>query len=403
MKRGRVSTKRKAVAGIVAAVLLFAMLFTVGASYFLFVNSENQAYVQSLIPRVNNFDSQGMESLLVNTELLSSNNHVGFYVNNTGGVNANITTFIVYSSTATPLECVGKGLPASSCTAQSSKFTICSNASCSTDSSPSPSFVVVNVGKGTSVIDTGYTYSSTTVTIKVITARGETFAATYPVTSTSSSVGYAQDAGAFGDLYLTFSDYKSWTLTTTGCSTTGDFSGYCLSSVSSAYTVAANLKCYSTTYCDVFSVRVTDLNPNKKSIQLSQDSIFYQIYTSGANSKAGYLPWYIITNSSSNIYKHFHIINLTYNTPQTLVFGASGCLVANSGPNLSTCTTTVSGTGWLVQQGSNCGTSEPCGQVGISFINPIGWELSSLSATKSLSYSSLNYGQDIPFLSTLYS
>ncbi len=400
------SSKRKATAGIIASVILFAMIFTVGTSYFLFVNSTNQQYVQSLVPRVNTLSDAGTESLLVTTTLLSSNNHIGFYLNNTGGVNANVTAFLLYSSTSTPLQCVGKGLPASSCTAQSVTFTLCSNASCSTDVSPAPSSVVDNVGKGTSVVDTGYTYSTGTVTVKVITARGGVFSQTYPLTTTNNPVSNALNAGAIGDLYLTFTDYKSWTITTTGCSNSGDFSGYCLSSSSSAFSVSANNKCYSTFYCEIFSVRVTDLNQQKYSIQLSQVSLFYQLYSAGSNGKAGYYPWYVITNSSMNLYKHFHVINLTYNQPQTIIFGAATCLTANSGPNLATCTSTLTGTSWLTPQGTTCysgGTpTEPCGQIGVSFINPNGWELSSVSSTKNLAYSSMNYAQNLAFISTLY-
>jgi flagellin-like protein len=403
-RRGR--CKRKAIAGILATVIMFAMIFTVGASYFLFNYSLNGQYVRSLTPRMNNLNSMGSESLLVTTELLTGNNHVAFYVNNTGGLNANITTVLVYSSTGTPLQCLGKGLPSGACTAQGSTFSLCANSGCSSYVSPAPTFVVDNVGKGTSVVDTGYTYSGQTVTVKVITARGNVFSQTYPLTGINNPVPNALIAGGVGDLYLAFTNYKSWTITTTGCSTSGDFSGYCLSSASNAFSIPANNQCYSTFYCQIFSVRVTDLNQQRYSIQLSQVSLFYQLYQAGSNGKAGYYPWYIISNSSSNLYKHFHVVNLTYNQPQTLIFGAASCLSANSGPNLATCSSTLSGTGWLIPQGTACYSgnipTEPCGKVGVSFINPNGWELTSLSPTRNLAYSSINYAQNLAFISTLY-
>jgi len=37
---------RKAIAGIMAAIILFAMLFTVGTTYFLYVNLNNQLYTK---------------------------------------------------------------------------------------------------------------------------------------------------------------------------------------------------------------------------------------------------------------------------------------------------------------------------------------------------------------------
>lgn len=404
--RRQTTSKRKAVAGIVASVILFAMLFTVGASYFLFVNTQNQNYVESLIPNLNNLNSMNGEAAIVTTTLLSSNNHVGYYINDTGGLNLNMTAFLLYSSTGTPSNCVGKGLPGSSCTTQGTTFTLCTNSSCSTTQSPAPNFVVINVGKGSKVVDTGYTYGSTTVTVKVITARGNAFSQTYPPTTSNNPVSNALNAGAIGDLYLTFTDYKVWTVTQSGCSSAGDYSGFCLGTASSAFSVAANNQCYASTYCDVFSVRVTDLNQQHAFIQLSQMTIFYQLYQAGSNGKTGYYPWFIITNSSIYLYKHFHVINLTYNQPQTLIFGAASCLAAHSGPNLSTCTSTLSGNGWFVPQGTTCYSGntpiEPCGQIGVSFINPNGWELTTLSATKDLAYSSMNYAQNLAFISTLY-
>lgn len=405
MRRERPSYKRKAIAGVVSAVLFFAMLFTVGASYFLFVNYQNQSYIQSLVPRVNSLDSQGSETAVVTAVLLSSNNHVGFYLNNTGGMNINMTAFMLYaSSTGQPLICVGKGLPSSVCSSQSTTFTICTNASCSSTLSPSQSFVVDNVGNGTRVVDTGYTYADTTVTLKILTSNGVTFSQTYPDTTSNNPVASALNAGAIGDLYLTFSDYKSWTITTSGCNTTiVDFSGYCLGTASSAFAIPANNDCFpadTRLQCVVFSVRVTDLNQQHDSIQLSQISLFYQLYQAGNNGKAGYYPWYLISNSSTSLYNHFHVMNLTYNQPQTLIFGSVQCLAAYSGPNLSQCNgsppITLSEGNWFN------GPGQASGQVGVSFINPNGWELSSISPTSDLHYSTMNYAQNLAFLSTLY-
>lgn len=389
-------------AGIVSAVFLFAMLFTVGASYFLFVNYENQTYVHSLIPRVNSLDSQGSDSAMVTSVLLSANNDVGFYLNNTGGVNINMTAFLLYSSTGQPLVCVGKGLPSSACSSQSTTFAVCTNASCSSTLATSPSSVVDNVGSGTDVVDTGYKYVGTKVTLKILTSSGATFSQTYPETTSNSPVASALNAGAIGDLYLTFSDYKSWTITTSGCNTNiADFSGYCLGTSSSAFAIPADNECFTGVQCVVFSVRVTDLNEEHLTIQLSQISLFYQLYQAGANGKAGYYPWYLISNSSNSLYNHFHVMNLTYDEPQTLVFGSIYCLAANSGPNLSECNghapITLSAGDWFNSPGP------ASGQVGVSFINPNGWESSSLSATSDLNYTSMNYAQNLAFLSTLYS
>jgi len=48
---------RKAVAGILAALILFVMLFTVGTGYFLFVNQGNLLYTKALSARSNSIQS----------------------------------------------------------------------------------------------------------------------------------------------------------------------------------------------------------------------------------------------------------------------------------------------------------------------------------------------------------
>ena len=58
---------RKGVAGIIAAVLLFSMLFTVGTGYFLFVNNANTFYVKQLSDRTSAMQAQLNEILQVSS------------------------------------------------------------------------------------------------------------------------------------------------------------------------------------------------------------------------------------------------------------------------------------------------------------------------------------------------
>jgi len=44
---------RRGVAGILATVIMFAILFTVGTTYFIFAQAQNSSYVQSLIAATN--------------------------------------------------------------------------------------------------------------------------------------------------------------------------------------------------------------------------------------------------------------------------------------------------------------------------------------------------------------
>src|SRR6266851_4864904 len=173
MKMGKAARRtRRGTAGIVAAVIMFAILFTVGTSYFIFVNSTNNTYVKNLVSTSSNLQSAKAESLIVTT-LLMPNGNIGFYANNTAGVSMNMTVVYVVSSSGNMLRCGGVGLPA--------------GAGC-VNTTP-PLWILLNVGKGSAKIDTGYLYvAGTTDTVEVVTARGSTYSATYPPTSSNNAV-----------------------------------------------------------------------------------------------------------------------------------------------------------------------------------------------------------------------
>jgi hypothetical protein len=182
----RYTRSRRALSSTIATTFMFVMLFTIGTSYFLFVNNLNQQYTQNLQSAQRNLQGGLSESLTVSTVLLTSNSHVGFYVNNTasGSVTSNVTIAMVLASNGAILSCSGKALKAGSCSSQSTAFTACTNASCSTTASPAPNSIGVKAGKGSPVVDTGYTYvAATTVVVRVLTNLGSAFAMTYPPTS----------------------------------------------------------------------------------------------------------------------------------------------------------------------------------------------------------------------------
>ncbi|MDV3243931.1 MAG: hypothetical protein LYZ66_02000 [Nitrososphaerales archaeon] len=163
----RSSAKRKGIAGILGAVLLFVMLFTVGTSYFIFVNNTNFQYLQALVTRGNSLQSDLYESIQITT--LLTNNHVGFYINNTGGINVNVTAMFLLDSSGNVLKCEGKGVPTgASCYASNAAFPLLANSG-----KGAPSF---------GVVDSAYTYVGGTNTVKVVTQRGDVFSATYPIT-----------------------------------------------------------------------------------------------------------------------------------------------------------------------------------------------------------------------------
>ncbi len=169
--RGR-GRNRGATAGIVATVIIFSIIFTVGTGYAIFMNASEAQTSRSLLGASNNTQNRVGENLLLTT-LLLPNGDVGFYVNDTSGLNANMTVVYVFSSTGALLKCDGVGLPAS--------------AGCS-NTTP-PLWIVVNAGKGSPTMDTGFLYvGPTTDTLKISTARGGLYTATYPPTPNNNGV-----------------------------------------------------------------------------------------------------------------------------------------------------------------------------------------------------------------------
>ena len=167
MKMGRA---RRGVAGIIAVVIIFAILFTVGTSYYVFVEAQNAKYAESLLSAASRTQGSQAESMTVTT-LLESNGDVGLFANDTSTLPVNMTAALIISSTGALLECLGVGFPA--------------GAGCTNSTPTLP--MSVNPDGGSKAIDTEYQYASgTTVTVKVLTARGNTYSATYPDSGSQS-------------------------------------------------------------------------------------------------------------------------------------------------------------------------------------------------------------------------
>ncbi|MEM3804284.1 MAG: hypothetical protein QXX17_07725 [Conexivisphaerales archaeon] len=341
--------RRRAIAGIVAAVILFAMLFTTGLAFFLFLNSQNLRYSQSLLTRANNIQTSISENLLVTAS--TSNSYITFVVNNVGGVPSTIVAAIVtnssgyifayYNSTNSKI-----GLP-----------------------------IALNSGAASSQITTSVLYvSGNTYVIKVLTQAGNVFSATYPPTATSLAA-QALSSGAIGDLYLRFSSYTYYTVVSCQSSLSGS-SGYCLNQQGPAFTILT--KTTSGSAGIAFSIQVTNLNPNQLSITLDQYSLLLQNVFTGSQSFANTF-WYIITNktdSSGNnvIMSQYTPVVLPYNVPVTIIFGSG------SFGSFSPLPVKLTGNGpWTAQ----------------CFIISHGWKGIPQSQTP-------NYGQNMPYVTTLY-
>jgi hypothetical protein len=233
-------SRRTGTAGIIAAAFLFAMLFGVGASYFVFINSANQLYVKSQTSRTSLVLGALGESLSI-TSLLNSG-HIAFTATNLGATNANITAVYVLDSSNNVLKCDGRGLPSASC-------------SNSTPALP----LTVNVQGVTATVDTGYTYVSGTDTIKVFTARGGVYSTSYPTVLPN----YAKQAQSSGSMIVDLSTYR-W------INITGNSNDQQTGALVGGYpAVSIPTTCDGCSYPkQVFKITFTNLDPQSRAITL---------------------------------------------------------------------------------------------------------------------------------------
>lgn len=374
-----VHQRRRAMAGIVATVFMFAMLFTVGASYFLFVNQNNMLYSRAASERATALSSQHGEDLVISGGVDSSTSALTFTAQDLGAATATITGFFVLGSSGNVLAFCQAG----------------TGGSC-----PTLPFSV-NQGSTSGAVATGATYTSpNTYTISVVTQLGNVFSTTYPPTATSLA-SQALSSGALGDLYLSFNSYTYYSVATTGCPTGSGYSSSCLMTstgdTGSAFAVDHTV----TKSAYGFSITVKNLNPSYKDIILDQYTLLYESFFNGP-THVNDLPWYISSvGTESNglipIMNDYTPVVLTYDTPTTLYFLSSNCVsYASGGPS----------------GGSSCSSFSPttsqsyqysAGTVATIFILSNGWEYPpGTYSLSSLSYQTANYGQNSPYVSTLF-
>lgn len=343
------SDRLRAVSGVIGALILFVMLFTVGTSYFVFVNTNNSRFSQAFFNGSSAVLSRLSENLVLTTLLYR--NHIGVYWNNTGGIGVNATGLYVLDKIGTVMVCMGVGLP---------------------NSCAKVVFPYVDPGKGSGIVDTGYTPASgTTYIIKLVSQRGSVFTATYPPSSVSLAA-QALSSGAIGDLYLAFHSLKWYTIVT--CNTNQN----CLQNPQPGFSVPA-----SATYNPIaFSITVTNLNSQQQNITLDKYTFMTQFVpcTTGCGNQPTY-TWFLVSNSS-NVLSPFTGITLFYNRPVTLVFASQ------SAGTLTLCS------------GNSC-PRFPSGTITFGFI--ISHGCLGISQSRCLSSPTYdNYGQVAPYVSTLY-
>jgi flagellin-like protein len=350
---------RKAIAGILAAIMLFAMLFTVGTAYFLFVNGSNQVYSQALSGRASAVQERLSENLLVNAFL--ANNNISFSVSNVGGVPVNITYVLITNSTGAVLGYYNVNAPGIS-----------------------PRLpLYINVGGGLGQVITNIRYSSATnYTIRLVTYRGSVFSATYPPTA-QSLAAQALSSGAIGFIYLQFESFRWYNVTGT-CPSACQLQGG-LTAGKPAFAIDHNKM---GSYI-AFSINVTNLDPRQRPIVLDNFSyiVVFLSCIKGCGSQST-VYFYIVSYDQSGNLAPFTGIVLPYNRPVMLVFTsqAPGTLTPQpaTGPNSFTSSLALPAAlfSFAVLHGCIGLSQPPC-------------------RSTSPSYIQYGYGQTVPFLSTL--
>jgi hypothetical protein len=176
--------RRRALAGIVSAAILFAMIFSTGTAYFMYINSQNAAYTQALVNRSNSLTSKMNEAFTV-TPTESDGGTLEFTVQNTGQVPLTLATVFLMDNNGNVLEVYNDG-------------------SASPNTTPALP-LSLSSGVTSSEINTGFSYvSPNTYYIKVVTQRGNTQTVTYPPVVPN----YVLQAEASGSLTVNIATFK---------------------------------------------------------------------------------------------------------------------------------------------------------------------------------------------------
>jgi hypothetical protein len=150
------------------------MLFAVGDSYFLYTSRENVLYDQASASRLDALQQQHSENLAVNVGLKGSNLVVS--LSNNGGVSTTISSiYLVNQANGEVISPPGMiGQSGTNVSAANWPLSLVAGASTASISG----CIVGKTGCGIEIM--GYTYSSGTVYVSVVTARGNVFTGQYP-------------------------------------------------------------------------------------------------------------------------------------------------------------------------------------------------------------------------------
>ena len=332
-------SKKRGVSGIVASVILFTMLFTIGTGYLIAINQINHLYVKTYVKSSEQTQDQLKERLELIAMLV--NDKLSILTTNKGELPLSIITIMVRNA---------DGVVAGYYNASSSTIT--------------PRLPIFLNPLDTVSITTDIEPTSLQkYEIKLLTDRGNIFSATYPPVK-NELAARALSSGALGDLYLEFNSYSYYRVT----SNTLYYQGQ-------AFTIPVS---FVTNYYSAFSLTITNLNSEQKNIILDGYTRIFQFWGVGSSMRRA--TWYIVYNQSNTILNSYTPIELEYDKPTVLVF-ASRSPYTFQPVRLSGDEVPPQGTlaGVLILSH---------GWIGINY-NQIG-------------YTTPNYGQSSPYVTTLY-
>lgn len=170
----RVSRRRRGISGVFVALILFAMLFTVGANYFLYVNKSNLVTYQASAVRQDAL-LQGREEKLAIGVGLSGGNTLVVSASNIGGVPTSIASIYLTDTSGKTISPPGvMGQAQTNLSATQWPLTLNVGAKTSAISG------CVSGKTGCNIALSGYTYVSGNLFVNVVTGRGNTFSFAYP-------------------------------------------------------------------------------------------------------------------------------------------------------------------------------------------------------------------------------
>ena len=274
--------KRRGVSGIVAAVILFTMLFTIGTGYLIAINQINHLYVKTYVKS----SEQTQEQLKENLELLARlvNDRLTILTTNKGEMPSAIIAIMVRNADGVVLRYY--------------------NASSTSITPKLPIFL--NPLDTESIVTDIEPISLQKYEIKLLTDRGNVFSATYPPVR-NELAARALSSGAIGDLYLEFNSYSYYKVS----SNTLYYQGQ-------AFTIPVS---FITSYYSAFSVTITNLNSAQKNIILDGYTRIEQFWGVGSSMRRA--TWYIVSNQSNTILANYTPIELEYDKPKVIVFASS--------------------------------------------------------------------------------